>query len=204
MALAFLAILWSSCASPQSQTIPVSLSELRASLNAPAVTADAVRVSVTILDADGERLRLPSVVAKVESPARIEEIREVLYPTTYDLPAIEASEANFHPASPSTFTNMNTGWTIDFTPRRKGNLVELSGRMVFATFDRMIDASGDALGPIADDHGVQLSSGSRMPVFTTYITPLVLIGSLNKPHRMEVNHPDKKTRAIITVEAFGS
>ncbi len=158
----------------------------------------AVSVKMELLNAKGGVVQAPTVVTRRGQRAKIEMMREVLYPTGFNRPdpagwvTPKPGDGNSFPVTPTTptgFTKVDAGWTFEFTPHagRDGEIY-LKGvaTQVKTALHRM--GYGEWTDPIMSPDGkVMLTENKALgPVIRRTETPFHLWAMPGKAYDIEI------------------
>jgi len=118
----------------------------------------------------------PSVIARSGETAKIEVIREFIYPTEYEPPELpDEVVANgvfpVTPATPTAFETRNTGVTLEILPQTgetNDYVINLNFKPEVVEFEGFINYGSPITGTTVDGDSVQITENRiEMPVFAT-------------------------------------
>ena len=166
---------------------------------APALHAQAIRITCKEIDKTGKVTDTSIVIAKVGQQATISKTQVVRYAAAFDLPKPSTPKMvngvqtyPITPATPKAFESREIGRHLTVTPRIRGGFIEVTGSLKDETFSLAGQGAGEAFSPICDSKRRWLYTYNRVPLpqFKTTETVLHLCclpGTENKIHLSETN-----------------
>ena len=181
-------------------------SELSGERTRPAAS---YRLTVTFTNKE-ETVTAPSIVTRPGKQARVEMLREFIYPVDFspaEMPKVKmnaAAEGAVFPLTPSTPTEFATrqlGYTGTLTVEPKGAFVIIRGLLTYDRFAGFSRAPGEAISPIVDGRRNTVLSDNRvdLPNFVRSETPIYIAGLPGVPH--VIDRPAIPGTVTITCEA---
>ncbi len=118
----------------------------------------------------------PSIVARSGEPAKIEVIRELIYPTEYNPPEVPDSVESLGvfpvtPSTPTAFEVRNTGVILEIKPtigEANDSLIDLQFAPEIVEFEGFVNYGSPITGADTDGNTVTITENRiEMPVFST-------------------------------------
>ncbi len=142
----------------------------------------------------------PAHAMKAGKEFHISARREFIYPASYEPATASADLKLVAPATPTSFTTLNTGMDAKLTATRQGSLTLIKGSISITEFDGF-SKMGGALGqPILDSkERVITENRVELPKFVTYTTPVFVAIAPDQPCTFEISAPRKGTKATLSI-----
>jgi hypothetical protein len=171
--------------------------------------AASYRLTMTFSNKD-ETVTAPSIVARPGKPAKVEMLRDFIYPIDFspaEVPKVKmkaSADGAVFPLTPSTPTEFATrqlGYTGTLTVEPKGAFVIIRGLLTHDKFAGFSRAPGEAISPIVDGRRNTVLSDNRvdLPNFARSETPVYIAGLPGVPHVIDL--PAIPGKVTITCEA---
>ena len=106
------------------------------------------------------------------------------------------------PTTPREFETLNVGWTITFTTKARGGLIDLYGVADFVEAELVKGGYGALSGPITTDAGVLISPNKlEQPRSHTTTTRFHIFAVPGESHEVTLYRGNKEEKHIVTVTA---
>lgn len=173
----------------------IALSRYEELQKAPPLTAREFKISWKIVDDKGAKAFSPAVV-KLGEKHDWEVVRELVYPTQFDLPNKgnnATPSAPIVPTTPTNFSLRQVGDVLHLTVRTEGPFVIISGTLNRSSWKMGSRSFGEAHLPIKSDKGQLLTENKVMQPEVTTVESLIHIAGLpNKEHVVELGSSGTK------------
>ncbi len=169
----------------------ITLSRYQELQKAPPLTAREFKISWKIVDAKNRPKEFPSAVVKLGQKHESESVRELIYPTKFDLPNTSGNNTKKLPITPTTpihFSLRKVGDILNVTVQTEGPFVVISGALSRSSWKMGSRSFGEAHLPIKSDKGELLTENLvQQPEVTTVESLINIAGLPGKDHIVELD-----------------
>jgi hypothetical protein len=193
------AALLSNCSHQTAANAPVASGRYAELAGQPTKSPKHYRVTLNFEGKGEAANQSPALVVRPGQTAKIEAIREFIYPSDYGLAEAsavklpvaspgKAGASAVTPSTPKNFVTKNLGYTGEVSVRPQGAFVVIKGMLAYEKFAGFSRAPGEAISPLVEARNGKLITDNRvdLPNFIRSETPLYIAGLPGVPHTIDL------------------